>query len=84
MSAACHHCGAAAVESADPADAHNPLCERCLPIRDHVISMQRAPNGDAVAKCRCGRLYRAKWHYQAQRDSFCRDHWNDVIARATK
>lgn len=76
----CYVCGSA--ELAEGVDLRSPTCERCLPARDHVISMQRAANRDLVAKCSCGRQFRTKPHFGAQRDAWCRQHWQDAIAQA--
>lgn len=77
----CFLCGATEVSP----EAHygSPVCDDCLPIREHVVSMQTGDGGSSLAVCRCG------WRSEIQgggryivQDTKVRLHWRGVIARA--
>ncbi len=83
MSPNCHLCGSA--ELADDCAPGSAVCNDCTAIRDHVVSMQRGKNGEALAICPCG------WRYQSQfngvtgsifREVAVRAHWRAMIAAA--
>lgn len=85
--ATCYVCGSA--ELAGGADPRNPLCGRCAPAREHVVSMRRAAGNKLAAHCRCGwgyvgRLEPGKWPVAAgmDRDEAVRSHWRGVIEAA--
>ena len=75
----CHICGAPAhVANNDP---RNPLCVRHLPVRQHTVSMTRAP-GEQVATCRCGWEARRPAGDHRRLDMAIRAHWAVVSEEA--
>lgn len=74
-SGTCFVCGRPElVEDADP---RNPLCERHLPARQHVISMARDELGH-VATCQCGWSANRPSGDHIVLDALIRTHWRVV------
>jgi|GEM_PF-1304062 len=76
----CYVCGSP--ELASDADLRSPTCASCLPARDHVVSMQTAPDGGALAVCQCGWESNSRGERRMMvSDVKVRMHWRDVIRR---
>lgn len=79
--ACCHLCGSAEISTKSRMG--SLICDDCLPIQDHVVSMQTGPSGASLAVCPCGwasLVAGAKRH--VVQDAKVRLHWRDVIRRA--
>jgi hypothetical protein len=81
MSAGCFLCGENEVSPLSHRG--SPVCEGCLPIKDHVVSMQTASGGGSLAVCQCGwrSTVRGDHRYVLQ-DTKVRLHWREAIRRA--
>ena len=83
MSAApkCYVCGSRDLPA--DVDLRSPTCAACAPARDHVVSMQTAPDGGSLAACPCGwrSTVAGKARYVIQ-DVKVRLHWREVIRRS--
>lgn len=81
MTGGCFLCGAA--EVSPQSHVGSPVCGACLPIQDHVVSMQRASRGGSLAVCKCGwqSTVDGSNQYLIQ-DVKVRLHWRAAIARA--
>lgn len=76
----CFLCGAAEVSP----EAHygSPVCDGCLPIKDHVVSMRTGQAGASLAVCPCGWRSEVKGPKRHTiQDTKVRLHWRDVIRR---
>ena len=72
--ALCYVCGSP--ELAAGADLRSPTCEADVNARQHVVSMQRAQDGDSLAVCPCGWQNKApRGGRYADQDAAVRAHW---------
>jgi hypothetical protein len=74
----CYVCAAPAAAGADP---RNPLCDRCRPARDHVVSMTLT-GSHRVATCRCGWTFAEPIGSPSIRDDAVKQHWCAVVEAA--
>lgn len=81
MRTGCYVCGSPEIAPGSSVGSHT--CERCKPARDHVASMQRGPDGSAVAVCPCG--WRFEQHGAGRheaRHKAVEQHWRAMIEAA--
>lgn len=77
----CHVCGSAEVSRKSTFG--SPLCERCLPVQQHVVSMQTGPGGAVLAICQCGKEFEATGDGRHEyREAWVKAHWAGAIAAA--
>ena len=59
----------------------SPVCDGCLPIKDHVVAMSNDA-GKSIAVCRCGWRSETAWRHRGTvQAAKVRLHWREVIRR---
>lgn len=75
----CFLCGVPEVSPQAPYG--SPLCGRCIPACEHVVSMTIGPNGERLATCQCGWRDAVARPHQAVQEARIRQHWLGAIRR---